>query len=44
LQAFLDGTWTASDRRAELAAFPTPRYERMIEVYRDHIPDHCPPA
>jgi hypothetical protein len=44
LGSFLDGTWAASDRLDEMAAGPSPFYERLVDVYREHVREHCPPA
>jgi uncharacterized protein YndB with AHSA1/START domain len=44
LAAFLRGEWGAADRAANLANYPTPEGERLIELYREHVREHCPPA
>jgi uncharacterized protein YndB with AHSA1/START domain len=43
LTGFLDGSFTAADRAAHLANFPQPGYERLIELYREHVRAQCPP-
>jgi uncharacterized protein YndB with AHSA1/START domain len=42
LDAFLHGTFTATDRAAHLESFPHPEYEGLVAVYREHVREHCP--
>ena len=48
LDLYLSGKWTAADRARDLegmrAGRPHPEHLRLIDVYRDHIRGHCPPA
>jgi uncharacterized protein YndB with AHSA1/START domain len=48
LDRYLRGEWTAEDRARNLeghiAGTPDPEYLRLIEEYRAHIREHCPPA
>jgi uncharacterized protein YndB with AHSA1/START domain len=48
LDAFLRGQWTAADRAANLAGHlegtPDEEHLRLIESYREHVREHCPPA
>jgi len=47
LDLYLRGDWTASDRAHHLeemiAGRPDAEYLRLIDVYREHIRDNCPP-
>ncbi len=47
LDLYLRGEWTQADRAADLAADvagnPDSEYLRMIDIYRDHIREQCPP-
>ncbi len=42
LDGFLHGTFTAADRAARLAGSPEPEAQ-LIEAYREHVREHCPP-
>jgi uncharacterized protein YndB with AHSA1/START domain len=48
LDLYLRGEWTEADRAADLAAHlanrPDSEHLRMIDIYRDHIREHCPRA
>jgi uncharacterized protein YndB with AHSA1/START domain len=48
LELFLRGEWTATNRQHHLAEFaagrPDPEHLRLIDVYREHVATHCPPA
>lgn len=48
LDLFLRGEWTAEDRSRHLAEFAEgrldPEHLRLIDVYREHVADSCPPA
>ncbi|HEY3140053.1 MAG TPA: SRPBCC domain-containing protein [Acidimicrobiales bacterium] len=43
LALFLDGHWTIANREAEIAAYPTPKLQALIDQYRTHLRSHCPP-
>jgi len=44
LGAFLEGTWTAADRAAQLANFPEQNHLALIDRYREYVRAQCPPA